>query len=321
MKKYLRQLHNDIKQAHCPEQGPPDLPPPPATIEEELEQSERLVLTDPPYTFGDHCGLRREQFPPAERLTAAQLAQLMEALKEMMWTYSVSVTLPDSLPPEQRYHWMLCALDEKIHLDWGGMVGISFCEEDPDEGCIFGTEHCTCRRLEDDWEHNRLTSEWHERVEALILEIRQAIAAMPETLEFQSAVTEAAEEVQGGGLVYKPMAEWLELDLGRFPHPDELTSVELSALAKKLLTVFDEDDEMAHVIRLLDDAERKYTAALGYWEIPVHHDGMGNYHFKPISPEEQSAWFSNIKSPLDSLDLGNESPPPPKVGEEDDLPW
>ncbi len=320
MQKYLAQLLADIAAAHRPDEVTESADTP-GTLVEELEEVERLMLTEPKVTFGQHCGLQAEQFPPAERWSAQQLQEINEAFKDMMFSWWVTADLPDDLPPDQRYQWLLKALDEKIHLMDMGFTGIIFCEEEP-LTCPFGEAYCTCGKQIDAWEHNRQTSETHEQVEALLFDIREKVEAMPETLEFHDALADMEQDApEEQALVYKPLAEWLEIDLKDFPPSQHLTNMEMSALAEELLSIFNPDDELAMIVRSVEDPARRYEAALEYYAIPVHHDGMGNWHFKPISLEAQKEMLKGLTSPFDFLDLEGLHPPRREYEDDGTLPF
>ena len=230
MQSYLTHLLTDINAAHRPDDdGEPDGFP--ATIEEEFEQMENWLLTDPVTTFGQYCGLDKEQFPPAEKWTSVQLEKIIIEFNQMMHSWGVDTDLPEDLPLDIQYQFLVRTLDEKITLVPGeGFTVIEFCEDEPME-CPFGKAYCSCQKYFDAADRNQRESPQHEQVRKLTWYIRDAFERMPQTLEFQDAVTDLQLGQDDGGVVYKPLAEWLEIDLSKFPPAAELTEWELAKLA------------------------------------------------------------------------------------------
>ena len=321
MKNYLPHLFADLRQAHRPEPDEEEDSDRSLTLEQELEEMERWVFTEPEVTFGQYCGLAREQFPPAERWTEADLREIITEFRHMMFSWGVTTDLPDDLPPALSYGFLVRTLDEKIHLmPEGGFTSIGFCGNKPLE-CEFGQEYCSCRKYDEAADRNRAVSPLHDEVIELVMDIRAAVARMPESLEFQDAVGELQSELGDGGPVYRPLAKWLDIDLERFLPVEALSDWEASRLADEMLSLFDWDDELAMAVKMVGDPARRYELALQFFSQQVHHEGYGRYRYRPLTEGERNVLPKDIPSPLDSLNLDLQGMEHPEEEEDDELPF
>lgn len=140
MHPYLHHLLRDIAAAH--RTGvPPDEPP--KTFEEEMEEIERWCAgEEAPYTFGDHCGLKAEDFPPPSQLTPNEMRLVCKAFRRMMFTYNLDDSFPKTLPPAFDYELLVATLAEKTFIPSSGTAGFDYCNGyAPD--CVF-KEYCRC---------------------------------------------------------------------------------------------------------------------------------------------------------------------------------
>jgi len=111
-------------------------------LDEHLMEMEKYVSEDPPSTFGDYCGLKVSDFPPAEQLTEEDMQVVIEAFKKMSYTWNLDFSFPETLPTPLFYKIMVDTLEEKTWIVSSGTVSFDYCSGDPD-GCIFG-EYCNC---------------------------------------------------------------------------------------------------------------------------------------------------------------------------------
>ncbi len=88
--------------------------------------------------------LEKYQFPPADKLTDAQLAQLNTAILEMWEAYHFQADYPETLPDRRLYELLRDRLDKEAQYISEGCTHIEFCSYEP-EGCPFGEEHCWCK--------------------------------------------------------------------------------------------------------------------------------------------------------------------------------
>jgi len=146
MQSYVNYLLADIQQAEGNES------PNPLSFDEDLfdhfMEVERLVLEDPLNTFGEICGLTREQFPPFEKLSKQQLKKIVKAFYSLLHSWNLDVVIPKKFPQEERYKLLVPLLDKKTHILKNGMGYIEFCEYEP-KICPFGS-YCDCKDFLDD---------------------------------------------------------------------------------------------------------------------------------------------------------------------------
>lgn len=140
MHPYLHHLLQDIAAAHRTE-APPYQPP--HSFEEEMEDIERWCAgQDASYTFGEHCGLKAEDFPPPSQLTPNEMQLVCKAFRKMMFTYNLDDSFPPTLPPAFDYELLVDTLNEKTFIPLSGFASFNYCSGyAPD--CKF-KEYCPC---------------------------------------------------------------------------------------------------------------------------------------------------------------------------------
>lgn len=144
MQKYLNQLIEDMHLAasQVSQSRIPELVFDPNYMME-LEDMEELPMSE-------WFGLSKEQFPPADRLTAEQLSLMAEEFEKLWGAFNFDPYFPDRLPARRRYELMRDYLDHKCaHWPGGWIHTFEFCKYDP-ENCPFGIEYCRCKNLEYD---------------------------------------------------------------------------------------------------------------------------------------------------------------------------
>jgi len=140
MQKYVNQLIEDIKGAV------EHIPPP---LNEALIDKERYPIpylyeweNAPEQKMSDMFQLEKIQFPPASRLTNAQMEQIIDAILELWEAYNFGWSIPNDIPIPRIYELLVNELDENHqYLSHGGAV-IDFCCYWP-EGCAL-KEYCQC---------------------------------------------------------------------------------------------------------------------------------------------------------------------------------
>ena len=146
MHPYIPHLLEDIAKAHrkCSSQEQESV----QTLEDHFEEIERWLSEDPPHTFGDYCGLKVEDFPPAEQLSEQDMAVVRNAFKKMMFSWNLDIDLPNELPMSLAYTMTVDTLDQKTAIVNDGFMSFDYCSGSPEE-CVF-KEYCTClKRLDD----------------------------------------------------------------------------------------------------------------------------------------------------------------------------
>jgi hypothetical protein len=117
----------------------------PFSIEQHFDEVEKWLKGEvPEHDFSYYCGLKVEQFPPAERLTNKQLKTLFKAFGQLLFSWNLGADIPKSVPLRQAYPLLISILDRNVEIVNHGAVTIEFCTTDP-PSCPLG-EHCTCRQ-------------------------------------------------------------------------------------------------------------------------------------------------------------------------------
>ena len=154
MQHYLAQLLADLRAAHH------NQPPP---VDYRLLHSEYSHLPDeiayvaewenaPEQSFEELFGIPASAFPPEEKLTGEQMAQLVEAILELWRAWRMGTYLPEGAPPRLCYRvltdfWR----NEKIDYSSTGSSTLYLCNNDIPT-CLWGEQFCECRDLVDDWD-------------------------------------------------------------------------------------------------------------------------------------------------------------------------
>ena len=143
MHPYIPHLLADIAAAHrtaFPEEETEQ------TIEAHFEAIDRWVSSEEPeHTFGYYCGLKSENFPPADQLSDEEMKIIRKAFENMMYTWNHGMDLPESLPAAFAYKMIVDSLNMKTNIVGSGSMSFDFCTGyAPD--CIF-KEYCPCLKI------------------------------------------------------------------------------------------------------------------------------------------------------------------------------
>ncbi len=149
MQSYINHLIEDIANAHRAEQS---YTAPAVEKDESMEahfaEIERWIEHEPTHTFSYYCGLQKEQFPPAEKLTEEQMQQINKAFGQLLFTWNLDTAIPENVPTALTYTLLVSVLDEKMEPVTSGILTFEFCNYDS-ASCPFG-HYCTCKDFEDD---------------------------------------------------------------------------------------------------------------------------------------------------------------------------
>ncbi|MCB0579887.1 MAG: hypothetical protein KDD10_11345 [Phaeodactylibacter sp.] len=144
MEKYLNYLLTDIAAAtanvpvltfESSDEGPAFIP-----LDEEEKMARREIL-------GDWIGLRQELFPPAGRLSDAQIARLLDAMAQCLDVYNFIPHFPAGLPARKRYEVLVAQLGKEVPILMHNAWQLDFCEYEP-RTCPFGESFCQCKVYE-----------------------------------------------------------------------------------------------------------------------------------------------------------------------------
>lgn len=106
------------------------------SLEEHFEEVEQWLANDPPHTFSYFCGLKSEDFPPAEQLSDADMEIICKAFKKMMFTWNLDIDLPKNLPLSIAYTMTVDTLNQKTSIVNMGTMTFDYCTGSP-ERCVF----------------------------------------------------------------------------------------------------------------------------------------------------------------------------------------
>ncbi len=156
MQKYINQLLADIINAQRPEQPIPETNPVPVSDEEKMrqhfEEVEHWLEHDPMHTFSYYCGLEKEIFPPAEKLTEKQLLEINEAYRHLLFSWNLDADIPQELPATMKYKLLISTLDKKTDIVNDGFITFEFCQYHP-PSCPYEA-YCTCKDFEEDMDND-----------------------------------------------------------------------------------------------------------------------------------------------------------------------
>ena len=294
MEKYIKQLIEDIRNAH--RQLTKEETEKAETFEQHIEEVERYIaggedLIQP--TFGYHCNLNKEQFPPPSRLTFEQMNTVCDAFEKLLLSWNAHADFPDNLPIAMAYETLISVLDRKFMTPTSGFVGLEFCDYMPEE-CRF-KEHCTCKELFAEMEEEERKTEI--RVQQLLNLLEVALKKMMSGTSFSSLHRLSLEDPKPIGEL-QVIGEWLNIPIDDFPSQHKLSTLQLEAICAALLAFWDPEDEM-HIWLAAVNPSTRYRALMDFLQTKVWCTNKGKIILPPVDPEV----LKNFKSPLDHLNL------------------
>lgn len=143
MHPYLSHLLADIKNA---EREATPMIFTPKSFKKEMEEIENWVQGfENNHTFGDYCGLKAENFPPAEQLTDEEMEIICKAFRKLMFTWNHEDSFPEVLPIAWTYNLLVETLNEGTFIPDCGIAGFDHCTGyAPD--CIY-KQYCPCLKF------------------------------------------------------------------------------------------------------------------------------------------------------------------------------
>ncbi|MFN0217122.1 MAG: hypothetical protein ACKVT2_22930 [Saprospiraceae bacterium] len=239
MQNYVRQLAADIRSAARPEAYEPTQKLLSTSIEDHFAEVEAWLADElPQERIGQILGLEAIQFPPAKRLNRNQLRKLCEAFEQTMQTYNVSFDFPKRLPWKTRYKLLVGKLEDSVMICEDGFITVEFCEYDPSE-CPFGSRYCSCKQYEACMPDFKLNlSEW---AKDLIRHISAAQKLLSERSHFHLQYENDAED-RDLMLLGKPIHEWINIDIDRFPANEDVGYDDTLGITEAIIDLFPNED-------------------------------------------------------------------------------
>jgi hypothetical protein len=143
MQRYIDQLIEDLLDKHKPETPPElDIFKDKDDIEAHFEDAEKYLSGHYDQRIGDLLELIPEQFPPADRLTTAQMRQISKAYSALLFSWHICAEMPEGLPAEMAYNLWVSTLGMDTFLPEDGFVTLEFCQYEPSD-CPF-EQWCLC---------------------------------------------------------------------------------------------------------------------------------------------------------------------------------
>lgn len=302
MKKYITQLLADLQDAHRPEKDWSE-DNDTTTFEQHIEEVERFLnYEDEPTgpTFGEACNVDKQVFPPAERLQPHQIEILNSAIKKLLWTWNITVELPDTLTLKKVYFFYVEMFDTQVMIVDSGMIGVDFCESDFDL-CPFGEAHCTCKK---DYEEREAKDKiYDEQVRFFVEDLDKKLSPTNEKMK----VILSDEVVEINETDTQPiltLAEWLDISMEDFPDDFPLWEKRANEISKIVMRLWHPTDEMVSILNALD-WDKRFNTLKSHLKNKVWLDGNETLYFLPIPLEDKS----ELQSPLDSMDFDLEFDP------------
>jgi hypothetical protein len=104
----------------------------------------------PQIPMNDLFGIDAVVFPDAERLTDAQVEQLVDAILSLWGYYNFAADVYDDVPIHLVYKALVNKWKNKpVQYVSEGVSHLEFCDYEP-ERCPWGMEYCRCKDFEDD---------------------------------------------------------------------------------------------------------------------------------------------------------------------------
>jgi len=296
MRQYLNHLLQDIAAAWRPDPLPQSPEP-----EDHIAEVERYLHEEPAISLGQHCGLKEEAFPPAERLTPEQQESVVEALEQTYFSYGISLAIPEALPPALKYRFFVEALARKCFVSDWGMTTIEYCTYNVDL-CPFGVKHCTCmddwqeeveairrkppeewteiEQLEDCWmtvliQYDECRAAWENENSPNKRFVRQLLRDIAEARKlFHGAggsMMLERPEMEEQGAAYRLFFEWIGLEDVQFPQEDNLSETEVELLGFALLRLYGK--ELIAIPLMALSATERYRQLVKHFTTPMRKIG------------------------------------------------
>jgi len=297
MEKYITQLVEDIRKAH--RQLTKEETEKAETFEQHIEEVERFIAGEEDliqHSFGYHCSLNKEQFPPSSRLTFEQMNTVCDTFEKLLFTWNIHADFPDELPVEMAYETLVSVLDRKFIIPTSGFIGLEFCDYAPEE-CRF-KEHCTCKALFGEMEEEDRKTE--TKVQHLLESLEIALKRMVFGKSFSSLHQLSLKDPKPIGEL-QVIAEWLNIPIDDFPSQHKLSVPQLEAICDALLAFWDSEEEM-HIWLAAVTPSTRYRTLMDFLQTKVWCTNKGKIILPPVDPEV----LKNFKSPLDNLNLGDD---------------
>ena len=149
LQKYIDQLIVDIETATntIPETWSP--------WEEQADEEFGLlpwmedIDSAPTKSLEEWCQIKKEQLPPEEALTDAQVLRLLDSIKTLLDAYNCSAVFQIRVPERIQYRVIRARFDQQVPMLKANYFFFAFCDDDTNrKDCLLGEKYCHCRFFE-----------------------------------------------------------------------------------------------------------------------------------------------------------------------------
>ena len=213
--------------------------------------------------FGKVCGLKSEQFPPANLLTDEQMEGICEAIDRLLFSWNLYTDLPDELPVTLAYKLLVGIFDQKNIIVSRGHTDIEFCNI---TACPFG-EFCECKKIDEAMANRE--KKLGSAVLNIISTIKSAPQKLPDPTVFELLYPETIFCEKPVGPILS-IRDWLGFADDLFPPPDELTDEQTEAISCTLLKFMNENvsDWVSNISPKL-----RYISLVSYLDVKAKYNG------------------------------------------------
>ncbi|MEM6316326.1 MAG: hypothetical protein AAF960_01575 [Bacteroidota bacterium] len=151
LQRYIDQLLEDIQEAT------ENVPEPWSPADEEVDEEFGLLpwMEDPESaptkSLEEWTTLKKEQFPPEDRLTDNQVNVLLEAIKHMLDSYNCSAVFQIEVPARIQYRVIRARFQQEVPMLKANYFFFEFCDKKDQQDrseCILGEKYCHCAFFE-----------------------------------------------------------------------------------------------------------------------------------------------------------------------------
>ena len=151
LQRYINQLLVDIEVATK------NVPEPWYPLEEEADEEFGVLpwMEDPENaptkSLEEWTNLKKEQFPPENRLTDSQVSSLLSAIKHMLDVYNCSAVFQIEVPERIQYRVIRERFQQEVPMLKANYFFFEFCDKKgtPDRSqCLLGEQYCHCAFFE-----------------------------------------------------------------------------------------------------------------------------------------------------------------------------
>jgi hypothetical protein len=116
-------------------------------------KSKKIQNEEEKATMEEYFEIKQTAFPPADRLSESQINVLNDAIQSLLYShnYMVNITMLKDLPAQNLYQYLVKQWTEKIPYVTSGLLGLEFCDYNPEECGLYEWCKGTWCEVDDDY--------------------------------------------------------------------------------------------------------------------------------------------------------------------------